>query len=133
MGNIKKALAETFNKSIETGLEYNEGFKERKKMIATRIKELRVKNGYTQEEVAKKININRTTYAGYEKERTEPSAEVLARLAVLYDVSLDYIFDLTANPYGRYNQEEKKEKANSEIEEIKKQMQELQEKINSLE
>lgn len=114
-----EALKDNYYKSIETGLEYNIEFKERKKMIADRLKELRTEKNFTQEEVAKKISINRTTYAGYEAERTEPNAEILARLAILYDVSMDYLCNLTNNRYGRYAVEEEKKEASEITEEIK--------------
>ena len=125
-----EALKDIYNKGLETGLEYNKEFKERKKMIADRLKELRTEKNFTQEEVAKKIKINRTTYAGYEAERTEPNAEVLTRLAILYDVSMDYLCKLTDNRFGRYPIEEKKENTEKEI--LMKEVEELKKKIENL-
>ena len=129
--NKIEALKDNYYKSIETGLEYCKEFKERKKMIADRLKELRTEKNFTQEEVAKIIKINRTTYAGYEAERTEPNAEVLARLAILYDVSLDYICKLTDNRFGRYAIEEEK-KENTEKEILMKEVEELKKRIENL-
>lgn len=129
---IKEALAETYYKGQENGIEYNDKFKERKKMIADRLKELRINKKLTQGDVAKEIDINRGTYAGYEIERTEPNAEVLTRLAIFYDVSMDYLCCLTDNPFGRYTSEEREEKANAEIENIQNQIDELQKKIENL-
>ena len=114
---LKEALKETYNKGIEIGTEFNEDYQKRKSMIAERLIDLRKKTGLTQEELAKKINVNRATYAGYEKERTEPNCEVLARLADYHNVSLDYIFGITNNPCGKY--------ANEEVNALKEEMQEL--------
>ncbi len=131
--NIKiEALKDITYKSLETGIEYNEDFKKRKKMIAERIKELRISKNLKQSDVAKEININRGTYAGYEIERTEPNAEVLTRLAKFYDVSMDYLCCLTDNRFGRYTSEEREEKAKAEIENIQNQIEELQKKIENL-
>lgn len=127
-----EALKDNYYKSIETGLEYNIEFKERKKMIADRLKELRTERNYTQEEVAKKISINRTTYAGYEAERTEPNAEILTRLAKLYDVSMDYLCNLTDNRYGRYAVEEKVETSETAKDEIKAKVENMQSQIDEL-
>ena len=38
--------------------------------------EVRIKKGYTQEQMANKLNIARTTYTGYEKGNVNPSLEV---------------------------------------------------------
>lgn len=127
-----EALKDNYYKSKETGLEYSVEFKERKKMIADRLKELRTERNYTQEEVAKKISINRTTYAGYEAERTEPNAEILTRLAMLYDVSMDYLCNLTDNRYGRYAVEEKVETSETAKDEIKAKVENMQSQIDEL-
>lgn len=132
MGNIREALKETYFKGIETGSEYNEQTRERKKMIAERIKALRISKDLTQNEVAEMIKINRGTYAGYEIERTEPNAEILTRLALLYDVSMDYLCCLTDNRFGRYSSEEREEKSKAEIEAIQNKIDELQKEIENL-
>ena len=119
---IKEALKETYNKGVEIGTEFNEDYQRRKSMIAERLTTLRKQTGLTQEELAKEINVNRATYAGYEKERTEPNCEVLARLATFHNVSLDYIFGVTDNPYGKYSDYEKSAKADEEISKLKEQM-----------
>jgi transcriptional regulator with XRE-family HTH domain len=61
-------------------------------MIASRLRELRMKQGLSQEELAKILNIARTTYSGYEKGDREPDFELLIKIANYYDVSLDYLF-----------------------------------------
>lgn len=60
------------------------------KMIAENLKTLRKLNKYSQQEVADKIGISRSTYAGYERQ-TPPDAIVLMKLSRLYNVSVDFI------------------------------------------
>ena len=55
------------------------------------LKKLRKQRDLTQEELAKLLNISRTTYVGYERKTSEPNLEFLFKLADFYDVSLDYL------------------------------------------
>lgn len=55
------------------------------------IKELRENKGLTQEEVSKKLNIARATYANYETGKREPNFETLQKIAALFEVSADYL------------------------------------------
>lgn len=64
--------------------------------FATRLKELRLKKGYTQKKVAERISregvsVSKNSLAKYEVGRTYPNLEVAAALADFYDVSLDYL------------------------------------------
>lgn len=59
--------------------------------IAQRIKELRESAHLTQQELAKKISISRSTLAGYESENKQPSFQVLAQIAAVFKVPTDYI------------------------------------------
>lgn len=64
----------------------------KKTELAERIYQLRTTRGNrTQAEVAEKLNISRTAYAGYESGRNEPDLKTLIKIADLYGVSLDYI------------------------------------------
>ena len=52
----------------------------------------------TQTQLAKEINVSQRTYSYYENgERTIPP-EVLIALAKFYNVSVDYILELSDNP-----------------------------------
>ena len=64
---------------------------ERKQLIAEMLKTHRQINKYTQKEVAEHIGVNAETYATYERGRNEPPAEILVRLAFLYDVPIDFL------------------------------------------
>lgn len=60
-------------------------------MFADRLKGLRKKSGLTQEEAAKKIDIARTTYSGYERGTSEPDFDTLNKLSDLYEVDLNWL------------------------------------------
>lgn len=55
------------------------------------IERLRKEKGLTQQEVADKLNIARTTYQSYEKGRNEPSINQLKQLSKLFNVSSDVL------------------------------------------
>lgn len=59
-----------------------------------RLKELREAKHLSQTDVAKRLDVTRSTISGYECNTITPSVEQLARLAVLYHTSLDYIMGL---------------------------------------
>ena len=56
-----------------------------------RLKELRLKKGVTQREVAKAIGINRNNYSRYERGEREPDILTLKHLSGYFEVSIDYI------------------------------------------
>ncbi|MBE6089810.1 MAG: helix-turn-helix transcriptional regulator [Clostridium beijerinckii] len=60
-------------------------------MLSSRLRELREEKEMNQDEVAKKINVSRSTYANYESNRAVPSIQTLIDLANLHEVSVDYI------------------------------------------
>ena len=55
-----------------------------------RLRELR-KGRYTQAEMAELLGVGRTTYTKYERGDIRLSADMLSRLAKIFDVSIDYI------------------------------------------
>ncbi len=59
--------------------------------LISKIKELRTSAGYTQIEVSRRLNIQRQTYCNYESGLRTPPLEIIAALADLYDVSVDYL------------------------------------------
>lgn len=60
-----------------------------------RLKELRKANNKTQKEMAELLNIQQNTYSQYENEIRQIPIEYLIALAKLYNVSVDYILELT--------------------------------------
>lgn len=83
-----------------------------------RLKEIRVNNNLTQEEVAKILGIDRTTYASFEIGRDTISIERLNIFTNYFKTSFDYIFELT----DTYNYNIEKEKI--EIQEVAKRLKE---------
>ena len=65
-----------------------------KVFLGKNLKDLRLERGYTQKQVAEMLNINSVTYLHYEKEQREPPLSLLADMAKLYDVSVDFLLGL---------------------------------------
>lgn len=56
-----------------------------------RLKELRLKRGFTQAELSERLGIPQRTYSSWETERTEMDYSTLIRMAVIFGVSVDYL------------------------------------------
>ncbi len=63
-------------------------------MFLKRIYELRIDHDLTQQQVADFLNCNRQVYARYERGLREIPLSMVIKLAKLYQVSTDYIFEL---------------------------------------
>ena len=63
-----------------------------------RFKELRKKHGYTQQDVADHIGIDRVAYARYEGGSRTPPLQNLILMANLYNVSIDYLVGRSDDP-----------------------------------
>ncbi len=57
------------------------------------MKQLRLQNGLTQQQLATKLDLSRVNYTRYETGASRPDYETLLLLADFYDVSLDELFD----------------------------------------
>ena len=64
-----------------------------KKLLGKRIKELRKKAGYTQEQLAELINIETTSLSGIESGRHFPSLTTIEKIANNLHVELKTLFD----------------------------------------
>ncbi len=64
---------------------------ETRKILAARLKELRIRENLSQEIIALDLNIARSTYSCYETGKNEPDICTLVKLADYYKVSLDYL------------------------------------------
>lgn len=56
-----------------------------------RLKELRLKHGYTLDDIESKTGIKRGTYSNYENHNTEPKIETWQKLADFFGVSVPYL------------------------------------------
>lgn len=66
-------------------------------MIAEKIKKLREANHWTQAQLAKKLNITRSSVNAWEMGISAPSTLYLVELSQLFMVSTDYLLDLSTN------------------------------------
>ena len=57
--------------------------------INERLRELRLKSGYTQYQVAKILNIDRSTYSYYEIGKTMPDITVLLTLSRIFNIPIN--------------------------------------------
>ena len=56
-----------------------------------------VRNGYTQEELARLLNTSRSRIGMYEQGKRQPDFEMQEAIADLFNVSIDYLFDRSSN------------------------------------
>ena len=63
-----------------------------------KIRDLREDNDLKQREIAAYLNCSQRTYSNYELGQRDIPTDVLIRLSKFYDVSVDYLLGLTANP-----------------------------------
>lgn len=61
------------------------------KDLPEKLKLLRVKYGYSQKQVADKVNISPSVISGYETGERTPSTDVLLSLSNIYNCSVDYL------------------------------------------
>ena len=62
--------------------------------FSKRIKELRIKNGYTQAQLGAKLGISASAVGMYEQGRREPDSKVLTDISRLFGVSTDYLLSV---------------------------------------
>jgi len=68
-------------------------------VFPSRLKIARESIGATQKEIAEILKIATSTYTNYEAGRSEPNIESIARLARMFEVSVDWLFGLTNESY----------------------------------
>ena len=66
-------------------------------MVSERIKNLRMSNDMTQTDLAKKLNITRSSVNAWEMGISIPSTTYIVELAQLFHVSTDYLLGLSDN------------------------------------
>ena len=67
-------------------------------MIFKRIRDLREDRDLTQKTVSTILNCSQQVYSNYELGQRDIPTDILIKLSTLYDVSVDYILELTDNP-----------------------------------
>lgn len=66
--------------------------------MGERLFSLRKDQELTQKQVSEALSINYRTYAGYERNESEPSDEIKVQIARYFNVSLDYLLGIIDNP-----------------------------------
>lgn len=74
-------------------------------MFATRLKELRMRRGYSQEDLASLVGISKTQVSRWEAGQN-PSADMLGKLAETFSVSADYLLGFVDTPRGYVEESE---------------------------
>ena len=64
------------------------------KEYCKKIKQLRIKNGYTIKELAEKLGVSPRTYSNYEKGESKIPIKHLISICLFYNISADYILGL---------------------------------------
>ena len=67
----------------------------KKTALAVKLKELRISHSYKQAEIAAFLGVVRQTYANYENGLRTPSAEMLHKIAAIYEITMDDLMQLT--------------------------------------
>ena len=67
-------------------------------MLGLRIRELRTSFGWSQVELAEKLNISMQTVSNWENDNIQPSIEMLVRVSKIFRVSTDYLLGLDNVP-----------------------------------
>ena len=63
-------------------------------MLGQRINELRIALGWSQVQLAEKLNISKQTVSNWENDNIQPSIEMLVRLSRLFHMPTDYLLGL---------------------------------------
>lgn len=60
-------------------------------MYGERLRELRCEKGFTQKQLAEKLNISQKSLGKYERESLDLSTELIVRICRYFQVSADYL------------------------------------------
>lgn len=66
-------------------------------MFSEKFKKLRQAYGLTQVKMADKLNVSASAIGMYEQGRRKPDSEMLKKICKVFNVSVDYLLDVTVN------------------------------------
>jgi len=69
--------------------------------LGIRIKEYRIKRGYTQNQIATKLGMTEANFSSYERGKSEPPSDKLNQISSILKVSTDYLLGKTNDPLPR--------------------------------
>ena len=67
------------------------------KMFSEKFKKLRQAYGLTQVKMADKLNVSASAIGMYEQGRRKPDSDMLKKICKVFNVSVDYLLDVTVN------------------------------------
>lgn len=67
-------------------------------MVYKRIRELREDHDLTQRDMAKNLSCSQQVYSNYELGQRDIPTDILIKLSLFYQVSVDYILGISDNP-----------------------------------
>ena len=76
-------------------------------LLSDKLRKLRMRKNLQQKDVVEYLKVAKSTYSQYESGKSNPDYDTLKKLAVFYEVSLDYLLDNEENNYdylGRQNE-----------------------------
>lgn len=72
-----------------------------------RIRELREDHDLTQRQIAKELNCSQQVYSNYELGQRDIPTDILIKISKFYDVSCDYILEISNNPKITHDERKK--------------------------
>lgn len=67
-------------------------------MLGQKINEIRLAFGWSQVQLAKRLNISKQTVSNWENDNIQPSIDMLVRLSKLFNVTTDFLLGLEDTP-----------------------------------
>ena len=74
-------------------------------MYGQKLQQIRKTLNFSQEEMAIKTNTSYRAYSSYERGDRKPSFELLEKLALDFDVNLNWLIANCGNPFSKHNTE----------------------------
>ena len=71
--------------------------------LGEKIRSLRISHSYTQDDLAKKLKISKSTIGMYEQNRRSPDLDTLLEIAQLFQVSVDFLLGNSASHANNTN------------------------------
>ena len=74
--------------------------------LGNKLKNLRLKSGLTQSQLAMQLNLSASTIGMYEQGRREPDSHTLSKICRILGASGDYVLDLKKEQFTKHEQME---------------------------
>ncbi|WP_432661811.1 helix-turn-helix domain-containing protein [Wukongibacter baidiensis] len=84
--------------------------------LGEKIRLLRETKKMTHDDLAKLLNVGRSTISNYERNYRKPDIDMLKRIASVFNVTTDYLLGITENPNNKLTDEANKQLVDEIIE-----------------